>query len=285
MQNAKLIVPGDPHRSVLMYRMSKLGYARMPYIGSRVVDGKGVALIEDWIRSLPPDPANPPSSPSADAPIAERMKTTSGALATALQMHRDELVGPEFTAALAAGQAASSDVRGLFDPFVPESKRRATLGATVDPQVVLRRQGDRERGKLIFFSDGARCKNCHDLNDRNKSLGPTLIDITKKYPKQEELLQHALQPSLKIDDAFAAYTVVIDDGRVLNGLLVEQSPDEIVVKTVERQQFRVARKNVEELRKSEKSLMPERILSDLTAQEAADLFEYIRSQQSVSSSP
>ena len=32
----------------------------------------------------------------------------------------------------------------------------------------------------------------------------------------------------------------------------------------------------EEMRKSDKSLMPERVLSDLTAQEAADLFEYIR---------
>ena len=32
------------------------------------------------------------------------------------------------------------------------------------------------------------------------------------------------------------------------------------------------------LRAMDKSLMPDRILSDLTAQEAADLLEYIRSQ-------
>ena len=46
MQNAKIIVPGDPYRSVLMYRTCKLGYARMPYIGSRVVDSSGMALLE-----------------------------------------------------------------------------------------------------------------------------------------------------------------------------------------------------------------------------------------------
>src|SRR5437870_4869676 len=45
MRDAKIIAPGDPYRSVLMYRFSKLGYARMPYIGSQVVDSKGVALI------------------------------------------------------------------------------------------------------------------------------------------------------------------------------------------------------------------------------------------------
>src|SRR5206468_1645285 len=30
MRDAKIIVPGDPYRSVLMYRFMKLGYARMP---------------------------------------------------------------------------------------------------------------------------------------------------------------------------------------------------------------------------------------------------------------
>src|SRR5215475_12897750 len=65
MNNAKIIVPGDPYRSVLMYRMSKLGYARMPYIGSRVVDREGVALIEDWIASLPHEAASNSSPPTA----------------------------------------------------------------------------------------------------------------------------------------------------------------------------------------------------------------------------
>ncbi len=36
--------------------------------------------------------------------------------------------------------------------------------------------------------------------------------------------------------------------------------------------------NVEEIRKGDKSLMPDNVLGDLTAQEAADLLAYIRSQ-------
>src|SRR5205814_8587736 len=63
IREAKIIAPGDPYRSLLLYRMSKLGYARMPYIGSHVVDSSGVALIEDWIRWLPADSAAPMSSP------------------------------------------------------------------------------------------------------------------------------------------------------------------------------------------------------------------------------
>jgi putative heme-binding domain-containing protein len=301
MHDAKLIVPGDPYRSVLMYRMSKLGYARMPYIGSRVVDSRGVTLIEEWIRSLPATSTDPKSAPAtADSPqatelqslvkasssvsagqeeaIRDLVSTTEGALALVAQMHRGTLAGQSYQTAVATGTTAKSDVRGLFETFVPESKRRATLGSKIDPQTILSRKGDHQRGKLIFFSDGARCRACHEFDDRSKSLGPTLHEITKKYPKQTDLLQHVLQPSLKVDEPFAAYTIVTADGRVLSGLIVEKNDKQIVLKTPERQLVRLARSDIDEMRKSEKSLMPDGILSDLTAQEAADLFEYIRSQ-------
>jgi putative heme-binding domain-containing protein len=91
------------------------------------------------------------------------------------------------------------------------------------------------------------------------------------------MMRHVAQPSLKIDDAFAAYTAVTDDGRVLQGLIAEQSDREVVLKTLERQVIRLPRASIEELRRGDKSLMPDRVLSDLTAQEAADLLVYIRS--------
>lgn len=276
MTDAKLIVPGHPERSVLFYRMSKLGYARMPYIGSRVVDSQGVALIDEWIRSLDPNAITVPSAFTQE----ESVQSTGGALALIARMHGGKLNETAFAKAVVAGSnSPKTDVRGLFETFVPESQRRATLGGTIDPQAVLSKTGDHERGKLIFFSDGARCRNCHELDDKTKSLGPTLFEITKKYPTKAELLQHVLQPSLKIEDVFAAYTVTVDDGRTLSGLIIEQNENEVVIKTPERQVVRLARKNIEELTKSTKSLMPDRILSDLTAQEAADLFEYIRSQK------
>ena len=52
IQNARIIAPSDPLRSVLYYRMSKLGRGRMPHIGSEIVDEPGARLIHDWIRQL-----------------------------------------------------------------------------------------------------------------------------------------------------------------------------------------------------------------------------------------
>jgi putative heme-binding domain-containing protein len=294
MRDAKIIAPGDPYRSVLMYRFAKLGYARMPYIGSQVVDSKGVALIEDWIRSLPGEAKSGPltaghkdaqalaamkrgANPSQKEAIEQLVQSTEGSLALIGQLHRRRLNEGDRNLAIAAGSAAKSDIRGLFDTFIPESQRRPTLGANFKPEVVLDKTGDPLRGKLIFYSDGARCKNCHEIDDRANSIGPTMQEINKKYPKAAELLQHVLQPSLKVEEAFATYGIITSDGRALQGLLVEQTDQEVVLKTAEKKVIRLPRDEIEEMKRSDKSLMPDQVLSDLTAQEAADLFEYLRS--------
>jgi putative heme-binding domain-containing protein len=55
IDEARVIAPGEPHRSTLWYRMATSGPGRMPHIGPEVVDAAGVALVRDWIVSLPGD--------------------------------------------------------------------------------------------------------------------------------------------------------------------------------------------------------------------------------------
>lgn len=50
--DAKLIVPGNPNSSVLYYRCATPEVGRMPMIGAKTIDEKGVRLIRDWITSL-----------------------------------------------------------------------------------------------------------------------------------------------------------------------------------------------------------------------------------------
>jgi len=300
IREAKIIAPGDPYRSLLLYRMSKLGYARMPYIGSQVVDSAGVALVAAWIQSLPaegPLAVSPPlakESPEAaalsrlastslsrderDEAIGTLLKSTESSLALVGQLHRRTLPEETAKAAAALGSALNtSDIRGLFETFIPESLRRPTLGTQINPQTILSRRGDQQRGKLIFFSDGARCRACHEIDEPRESLGPSLQEINKKYTRLPEMLEHVLQPSQKIEDPYAAYSVLTSDGRALSGLLAEQGEKEIVIRSADKKTTRIARNQVAEMRKSQKSLMPDNILSDLTAQEAADLLAYIQS--------
>jgi len=54
LTDPKLIVPGDPDRSLLLHRMTLLGLGRMPHVASNRVDDNGVRLIREWISELPP---------------------------------------------------------------------------------------------------------------------------------------------------------------------------------------------------------------------------------------
>ncbi len=298
MHDAKVVVPGDPYRSVLMYRMSKLGYARMPYIGSQVIDPHGIHLIDGWIRSLPRNSdkelSMPLSSGSPDglalasltspattsesraAAIRQLTGSTEGALALISRMHTNKENNKDRATAAEIVRNSTSDVRGLFDDFIPESQRKKTLGRTFERSLVLDKSGDALRGQLIFYSDAARCRACHHSDDAKLSVGPTLKDISKKYEHSSELLQHVVEPSLKIDDKYAAWTVVTADGKVLNGLMESQSESHVVLRTADRQSVSILKSEIEEMSKSAKSLMPDGVLADLTADEAADLLSFIR---------
>ena len=50
---AKLLSPGEPDRSLILYRMMKLGLGRMPHIASNVPDEEAIKLIRTWISNLP----------------------------------------------------------------------------------------------------------------------------------------------------------------------------------------------------------------------------------------
>jgi uncharacterized repeat protein (TIGR03806 family) len=52
LTDARIIKPGDPDNSVLIYRMNRRDSSAMPPVGSTVVDQPGVALLRSWVSSL-----------------------------------------------------------------------------------------------------------------------------------------------------------------------------------------------------------------------------------------
>jgi uncharacterized repeat protein (TIGR03806 family) len=53
LKDPRILVPGEPDRSMIYHRMTRLGLGRMPHIASNVVDEPAVKLIHDWIKSMP----------------------------------------------------------------------------------------------------------------------------------------------------------------------------------------------------------------------------------------
>lgn len=52
LKDPRLLVPGEPDRSMIHHRMTRLGLGRMPHIASSVVDESAVKLIGDWIKQM-----------------------------------------------------------------------------------------------------------------------------------------------------------------------------------------------------------------------------------------
>jgi hypothetical protein len=52
IEDARVIAPGDPARSVLIARLADIGAARMPPVGVTTPDAEGLALITAWVDGL-----------------------------------------------------------------------------------------------------------------------------------------------------------------------------------------------------------------------------------------
>jgi uncharacterized repeat protein (TIGR03806 family) len=177
----------------------------------------------------------------------------------------------------AAKQHESIAVRDLFEPLLPDDQKTERLGDFIDADQLLQLTGDAARGQQLFLKgEGIQCRNCHRVGKQGKQLGPDLTQIGKKLSR-DNILENLLDPSRTIDPKFAAWLVETDEGKVFTGLLVSRNEDEIVIRDTQNKQLRFKTEHVDGIFPQRKSLMPERLLRDLTAQQAADLLAWMAS--------
>lgn len=275
LPQAEIIAAGDPARSVMFYRMATVGRGRMPHVGSRIVDVEGLRLIADWISSLDR------SAESSNMQLAsqEGMPSTSReALASLLRFCRNadrSCPAPE----LVQRSLATEDplIRGLFENYVPLEARAERLGTSVNPEQILALRGDSQRGEVLFReAPGLQCRNCHRSGDVGKAVGPDLDKLTKENSRWQ-ILESILHPSKKIAPQYVTYLAELDDGRLLTGLLLENSDDEIVLQDAQGERHTISRGEIEQLVPQANSLMPDLLVQDMTAQQLADLVEFLSS--------
>lgn len=130
--------------------------------------------------------------------------------------------------------------------------------------------GDAHKGQAVFAKV---CGQCHKIYGEGQEVGP---DITRNGRSSfEQLLSNVFDPSLVIGADYRARTVLTTKGRSLSGLLVEDSPQRVVLKVQGGKTEIIPRAEVDELTVSEVSLMPEGLEKQLKPDELADLFAYI----------
>jgi len=211
------------------------------------------------------------------AQVAERLMETSGGAVLLLRFIDQNLV-PAKLKKVAVNKAINhpdSNVRVLFEKFVPAADLPKRLGSSIKPEEILALRGDAQRGGTIFNqSSAAQCKSCHSISTVGGTLGPDLSMIGKKYDRKA-LLETILDPSKAIAPEYVPYLLATDGGQVHVGFLVEKSADHVLLKDTKSRMIRVAADEVDALEPQTKSLMPELVLRDITAKDAADLLAFL----------
>ena len=130
--------------------------------------------------------------------------------------------------------------------------------------------GDPVKGQAVYQKV---CGQCHKIHGQGAEVGP---DITLNGRSSfEQLLSNVFDPNLVIGADYQARIVLTTEGRVITGLLVEDSPQRIVLKVQGGKQEIIPRNQVEEFTVSKLSLMPEDLEKQYQSAEWVDLFAFL----------
>ena len=133
-------------------------------------------------------------------------------------------------------------------------------------------KGDPAKGKPLFKQ---QCRNCHVLFGVGSKIRPELTGADRK--NLGFLITSLVDPSAVIRKEFMSHSVVTADGRTLNGLIVESTPTTLTLVDAKAERIAIAQKDVEELKPSSVSVMPEKLLDAMDAQQVRDLIAYMQS--------
>jgi len=203
----------------------------------------------------------------------------------------DEQVGLALVSALKASPARSSlRVETLkprlakFPPVVQQQAEQlyAMLEADAAKQkgrleqlLASLKDGDVRRGQAVFNSSKAACSACHAIGYLGGKVGPDLTHIGK-IRSERDLLEAIVFPSASLVRSYEPVQVTTKSGKVHNGLIRKDTPEEIVLATGPNQEVRIARDDIEEMQPSKVSVMPAGLDQQLTLRELADLVAFLK---------
>lgn len=139
-------------------------------------------------------------------------------------------------------------------------------------------EGDPARGRAVFNGPKAACNTCHTIGYLGGRSGPDMTRIGSTR-SERDLLESILYPSSSFVRSYEPVEVVTRDGRVLAGVLKQESAVAVRVVVNATEEVRVELGDVLEMRPGSVSIMPEGLDAQLTAEELLDVVAFLRSMK------
>lgn len=163
-----------------------------------------------------------------------------------------------------------ADVWGVYRESAEDKAARVSaLRAELDPERLA--QADLPRGRDLYARN---CQQCHVLFGTGGTLGPELTGSNRA--DLDYVLTNLVDPSELIGKDYQVTMAWLRDGRLVTGIENART-DSAITLALETGSEVVSLAEVEELRLSELSTMPEGLLDPLTPDEVRDLVAYLAS--------
>ncbi|MCA9162882.1 MAG: c-type cytochrome [Planctomycetales bacterium] len=255
-------------------RMKQVVAGEDPKAATAIITALGLAggvELADWLGPVVVDAARPVSVRNAAATALGRSPAGQKRL---LQAAADGTLPDDGKFSVANALLASTDAT-IREEAAKYLSLPATRNAEPLPPVaeLVGRSGDAAHGRELFMTT-ATCGKCHKVRDEGKEVGPELSEIGSKLSR-DALYVAILDPSAGISHNYETYTVLLDNGTVVTGLMVSETDEAVTIKTAEAILRTFKQDEIEEMIKQKVSLMPSNLQQTMSVQDLVDVVEYL----------
>ncbi|MCP4888994.1 MAG: DUF1080 domain-containing protein [Planctomycetaceae bacterium] len=119
------------------------------------------------------------------------------------------------------------------------------------------------------------CAACHQPDQQDESLGPKLAGSGTKGI--EYIVENVVDPNAVIGRDYLTQIFLLLDGRLISGIVEGETKSAITIRTAS-ESVTVSRDQIDEIKLSKNSFMPEGLLQTLNDRERIELFKFLSSQ-------
>lgn len=225
-------------------------------------------LVDSWARSLP----------SVRSAIVRELTARPVWVETLLEAIEAERIvwieidpGTQGVLRSTRTGAVSDRVAAIDARFRKNNGTRSEIYEQFKPSLDL--NGRIEIGKALFQK---HCSVCHRLDGVGHELGPNLAAF--KFRGADAILLNVLDPNREVNPQYISYTAITNDERIVNGMILSETGSSITFTRGENNRETLQTSEIEQLKSSQKSIMPEGFEQQFDHQAMADLLSYIMAQ-------
>jgi putative heme-binding domain-containing protein len=170
----------------------------------------------------------------------------------------------------ALAKHADAEIRRRAEPLVERLATGSRQAIVEAYRGALAASGDAGRGRQVFQKI---CASCHRLDGVGHEIGPNLASFRNRGA--EAILVNVLDPNREVNPQYLNYVLVTGDGRSVTGMLAAETANSVTLRRADDASDTIERGQIDEMRSSGLSIMPEGLEKQIDQAAMADLLAYL----------